>query len=251
MQEPLPNRASTVIVGGGIQGIASAFNLACLGQTGILVLDTGYWQGGASGRNGTLIRGGFGSEAWTELFHFSNQCWLELSKTLGHNMMFSRRGYSMVAETEKTADMLSENMALYARIGVKADLLSGRRMAEHLPAIRHESVTNCVHLQDGGVAPHHTAMKAFCAACREKGVDIRYRSKVTGIGSTNGRDSAVLVGDQRISAETVLIAAGGFNNAVAEMAGVSLPGHSMRIKAMALEPIRPLIGPGLALIDSK
>ena len=57
----LPNRCTVLIVGGGIQGLSLAFSLAERGVKGILVLDAGYWQGGASGRNGTLIRGAFSS----------------------------------------------------------------------------------------------------------------------------------------------------------------------------------------------
>lgn len=246
----LPSQASVVIVGGGIQGLACAFNLARNGRKGVLVLDAGYWQGGASGRNGTLIRGGFGSQAWIELFEFSTRCWQDLSRTLGHNTMFSRRGYTMVAETERTAGVLNDTIRLHHHYGVKAELLSGAGVRRVLPAIRHDKVLNAIHLADGGVAPHHAGMKAFHAACLEAGVDVRYRTRVTGIETQNGRAAAVLVGDHRIAAETIVVAAGGFNLTVAEMAGVTVPGHSMRIEAMALEPIRPLIGPGIALIDS-
>ena len=34
---------------------------------------------------------------------------------------------------------------------------------------------------------------------------------------------------------------------MADLIGVPLDGYSMRIEAMALEPIRPLIGPAIAL----
>src|ERR1700689_3539114 len=98
-----PLRVNVLIVGGGIQGLSVAYNLARLGERNVVVLDAGYFQGGASGRNGTLIRGGFMSDAWTGLFALANRRWIELSKRLQRNVIFSRRAYLMVAEKPETA----------------------------------------------------------------------------------------------------------------------------------------------------
>src|SRR5580704_3020725 len=103
MATQLPSSADIVIAGGGIQGLALAYNLSELGAGRIIVVDAGYFQGGASGRNGTLVRGGFMSDAWTALFALANRRWIELSKRLERNVMYSRRGYLMVAEKPQTA----------------------------------------------------------------------------------------------------------------------------------------------------
>lgn len=250
MTTALPAKVGVVIVGGGIQGLACAFNLTEFGMRSILVLDAGYFQGGASGRNGTLIRGGFGTPEWTRLFHFSNQEWARLSRKLGHNAMFSRRGYTMIGETDRTASMLEQAAATHRLCGVRSYPLDRARLARELPAIATNQVKAALHLPDGGVAPHHASMKALLSACRDRGVDVRYRTAVTGFEAGAGRATGVRVGDHRIEADATVVAAGGHNLIVAEMAGVSLAGHSMRIEAMALEPTRPMIRPALALIDS-
>jgi sarcosine oxidase subunit beta len=250
MNQLLPRRAAVVIVGGGIHGLSCAFNLAENGVRDVLVLDAGYWQGGASGRNGSLIRGGFGTPEWTRFFAYSNNEWANLSRRLGHNVMFSRRGYTMIAETDQTAAMFDAALDVHRRCGVRSELLSGKRLQAHLPAIDHRRVTAALTLRDGGVAPHHAAMKGYLAACIERGVRVHYRMPVTGFERTGRRISAVQSGDHRIEADSVVIAAGAHNTIVAKMAGVALAGYGMRIEAMALEPIRPLIRPALALIDS-
>ncbi len=247
---PLPKKASVVIVGGGIQGLACAFYLTTFGVRDILVLDAGYWQGGASGRNGTLIRAGFGGRAWTELFLLSVNEWRTLSRKLGENVMFTERGYTMVAEKPETAAVLEEAVKLHRELGIESFLVPGADVNSVLPAINARKVRLALHQPRGGVAPHHAAMKGFRAACERLGVDLRYRTAVTGFERTNGRLSAVLVGDRRIEAGATVIAAGGQNLEMAAKIGVPLDGYPMRLEAMALEPTRPLFMPAVALIDS-
>ena len=51
-REKLLEKADVVIIGGGIMGLALAWNLAAQGGQKILVLERGYLCEGASGRNG-------------------------------------------------------------------------------------------------------------------------------------------------------------------------------------------------------
>ncbi len=250
MNKPLPKRASVVVIGGGIQGLSVAFNLIEQGQRDVVVLDAGYWQGGASGRNGTLIRPGFASEAWTELFVLTVKEWESWSKRLGENVMFTQRGYSVVSETEKSEAMLLEGLKVQKSLGVNSWMLSRREIDDLLPAINKSRVRAVQHQPEGGVAPHHAVMKALLAFCQRNGVDARYRTAITGLERTGARVSAVLVGDHRIEADCVVSCAGPNNPDIAAMAAVPLNGFGMRIEAMALEPTRPLIKPAIALIDS-
>jgi sarcosine oxidase subunit beta len=245
----LPTKTNVLIVGGGIQGLSCAFNLAEAGIREVVVLDAGYWQGGASGRNGTLIRAGFLTPEWTRLFHASYEEWRGLSKRLRHNVMFSPRSYTVIAERDATAAMFEDALPVHREVGVRSAILGRRALEEHLPAIAHDRVKAALRLFDGGVAPHHAVMKGYLAACRERGVAVHYRRAVTGFEKTGGRVSAALVGHHRIVADTFVVAAGACNTALAAQMGVSLAGYPMRIEAMALEPMRPLIGPAVSLQD--
>jgi len=247
---PLPARAAVVIIGGGIQGLSCAFNLIEHGQRNIVVLDAGYWQGGASGRNGTLIRPGFASVAWTELFALSVREWQSWSQRLGGNIMFTPRGYSVVAERAASQAMLEAALAVQRQLGVTSRMLSAREIRRLLPALNMTQVRAVQHQPDGGVAPHHAVMKGLLAFCQRHGVAVYYRRPVTQLETRNGRIAAVWVGDHSITADCVLCCAGAHNPDLARLAGVTLDGFGMRIEAMALEPTRPLIKPAVALIDS-
>jgi len=250
LPQRLPARAAIVIIGGGIQGLSCAFNLFERGWRDLVVLDAGYWQGGASGRNGTLIRPGFASEAWTELFALSVREWQSWSRRLGAKILYTPRGYSIVAEREQSQAMLEAALVVQRQCGVRSRMLARSEIRRLLPALNALQVCAVQHQPDGGVAPHHAVMKGLLAFCQRHGIEVRYRTQITGLEHSNGRVSAVLVNDRKIAADCVLCCAGPHNPDLARMAGVGLDGFGMRIEAMALEPTRPLIRPAVALIDS-
>ncbi len=242
-------KASVVIVGGGYHGLSLAFNLAHRGVRDIVVVDAGYFQGGASGRNGTLVRGGFSSPEWSRFFDYSLQLWIGLSRLLGHNAMFTRRGYTIVAERDASAAMLDRALLTHRQVGVRSTSLDAAGIRRVLPAADQRRIKRAIYFDNGGVAPHHAAMKAYLAACRERGVTVRYGARVTAIEREGGRASGVVLNDERIAADAVAIAAGAHNPDVARLAGVELEGDGMRLEAIALEPMRRVIDPGVALID--
>ena len=246
----LPRRAAVAIIGGGIQGLSLAFNLAALGERDVIVLDAGYFQGGASGRNGTLIRGGFMSDAWTALFSLANRRWLELSKRLRHNVMFSRRGYLLLAQRPETAANFDLALATHARHGVASRRVSRRELGKIAPALDAARIEDAIYFEDGGTAPHHAAMHAYLQACLEADVRVEYQAPVIRIERTVAGASAVIGRDFEIEVSSVVLATGGFTNAVARAADLELPGFPLRLEAMALEPVRPLIRPAMAFIDS-
>ena len=163
-------KASVAIIGGGMQGLMLAFCLAERGMKDVAVFDAGYWQGGASGRNGTMVRGGFSSPEWTRFFGHSHRLWLGLSRRLGHNVMYTRRGYAILAESDRTAAVIEESLQIQRDCGVASHPLSQDELARRIPIIAHARVRSAMIFEDGGTAPHHAVMKGLRAACEERGV---------------------------------------------------------------------------------
>jgi sarcosine oxidase, subunit beta len=245
----LPAKAKVVIIGGGIQGLSIAYNLAGLGERDVLVLDAGYFQGGASGRNGTLIRGGFMSDAWTGLFALSNRRWIELSKRLNRNVMFSRRGYLMVAEKPQTASGFEEALSMHAKHDVQSKRVSSKELHKIAPALNRSVALEAIYLPEGGVSPHHAAMQGYLEACHELGVRVHYGMPVTHIAARGSRIEGVVASGCDIRADHLVIAAGAASVAVAQLARAELPGFPMRIECMALDPTRSILRPAIAFID--
>ena len=238
-----------VVIGGGVHGLGTAFNLARLGFRQVRVLDAGYFQGGASGRNGTLVRGGFASREWTQLFAFSNHRWIALSKRLGQNVMYTRRSYLIVAQSEKTQRLIEAAVPLHREFGLRSEVVDPRALQRLAPCMDVATVRSAVQLQDGGVAPHHAVMKGYLAAARALGVTVEYGRAVTAIEQDGRRVRAVVAGGERLPADLVVLAAGAQSAAVAALAGIAIEAFPQRIEALALEPVRPILRPAIALPD--
>ena len=242
-------KAEIAIIGGGIQGLMLAFCLAERGQGGIVVLDAGYWQGGASGRNGTLVRPGFASREWTGLFNHSHRQWLGLSRRLGHNVMFSCRGYVVIAESERTAAACEQMLRTGREHGVDVRALPADEFRRRVPSLNHARVKSAIVFDAGGTAPHHATMKGLRAACQERGVVLRYQTQVTGVEREGDRIATLLLGEERLATNLTVIAAGTHSPNIARMAGLELEGRPWRLEACAIEPTRAAIGPALAMLD--
>jgi sarcosine oxidase subunit beta len=145
--------------------------------------------------------------------------------------------------------MFERALPVHRSIDVRSAILSQRQLAQHLPALDAKKVTAALQLFDGGVAPHHAVMKAYLAAARSLGVQVHFRSPITGFERSGGKVASAIVNGKRIDFDTLVVAAGSQNLDLANLLDVQLAGYPMRIEAMALEPMRPFIGPALSLQD--
>jgi len=89
----VPDRADVVVIGGGIMGLATAWNLAQI-QPGksIVVLDKTYLCGGASGRNGGGVRAQWSSETNIRLMKRSIELCSDFATKMRINVWFRRGG---------------------------------------------------------------------------------------------------------------------------------------------------------------
>ena len=87
-----------VIIGGGGQGLATAYYLAKEhGIRRVAVLEKGWIGGGNTGRNTTIIRSNYLMAESAALYDHAVKLWEGLAQELNYNVMFSPRGVMMLA----------------------------------------------------------------------------------------------------------------------------------------------------------
>ena len=138
--------------------------------------------------------------------------------------VFNRVGSVRIASSGDTFNDLRRAVSRAAALGLEAELIGPGEVLEKLPHASPESLHGGVWMADDGYVDPHIATHAVADAARELGVQIRIRTRVTGIEL--GRDhevKAVLTADGRIEADHVIDAAGVWAPQLAEMVGARLP----------------------------
>ncbi|MEA2558494.1 MAG: sarcosine oxidase, subunit beta, partial [Actinomycetota bacterium] len=79
-----------VIIGGGVNGLSLAYNLAANhGIKNVAVFERAYIGGGGSGRNTQVVRANYNTPETVPLYKASLEIWQTLSQRLDFNIMFT------------------------------------------------------------------------------------------------------------------------------------------------------------------
>ena len=115
-----PKTANVVIVGGGISGVAIAWNLAKKGVRDIVVLEKKTVCSGATGRCGAGIRMQWGAEQNCLLAKMSVEFFENANEILEYDrdVEFDQGGYLIVAGNEKENELFKKNIALQNSLGI-------------------------------------------------------------------------------------------------------------------------------------
>ncbi len=128
---PVPATADAVIIGGGINGLCTAYELAKLGVKRIVVLEKHYIgsrhapaaAAAASAPSGPPRR----TSGWPRR---SVRMYENMSAELGYQVFFRQGGYLMVTEQEEHLPAMKDAVALQNRCGVPTEFLRAARVPE-------------------------------------------------------------------------------------------------------------------------
>ncbi|HYG68612.1 MAG TPA: FAD-dependent oxidoreductase, partial [Anaeromyxobacteraceae bacterium] len=130
---PLPERADVVIIGGGIMGLSTAYELTRRGIKDVLVLEQGYLTSGASGRNGGGIRAQWTTPTMIRLAKRSLELCNRFAVDMGINVWFRRGGYLFLAPTKAQAERIAINAKIHEREGLRTRILTPAESLEVVP----------------------------------------------------------------------------------------------------------------------
>lgn len=243
--EKMIKTADVVIIGGGISGVAIAYNLAKKGVRNVAVIEKGYLASGSTGRCGAGIRQQWGTEMNCKIAKFACELFENANEELEYDgdIEFKQGGYLMISSTEKEHEQFKKNVELQNSLGIPSRLLNLEEAKEIVPFLNTDGLISATFCQkDGHLNPFHTT-EAFARAAERLGVKIYKFTEVTDIVIENGKVKGVKTTKGDISTNTVVNGAGGYSQAIGKMAGIELPVYSERHQILVTEAIEQVLGP--------
>ena len=244
--EPKP-AYDVVIIGGGGQGLATAYYLAKkYGIRNVAVLEKGWLGGGNTGRNTTVVRSNYFYPESTRFFNHSLNLYEGLTHELNYNLMLSQMGILTLAHSRHEMDMLRRWATSIQVQGVDSELLSREQIGKEVPAINlspdaRYPIVGGFTQRRGGVARHDAVAWGYARSADHLGVDIIQNCEVLGIKVVNGSVKGVDTTKGFIATGKVGAAVAGHSSVIGAMVGLKLPIVSQTLQAMVSEPVKPLL----------
>ena len=238
----MKDRADVVIIGGGVTGCGTAYNLAKKGVTDVIVLEKEFLCSGASGRCGGGIRQQFTTEANIKLAMESVRIFEGLSEELDTDIEYDQGGY-LIITYEDEVDQFKENVKLQNRLGLKSKFITPEEAREIVPHLNIEPIAGATFCQTDGHANPFKVVHGYAEKARDLGVSVEKFCEVKSIETDGEKIKAVKTNKGSIKTDTVVNAAGSYSRDIASMVGVELPNKPYRHEILVTEPIEHVLDP--------
>ncbi len=206
------------VIGGGVAGIASAWQAAALGASTVTVFE----KGSISGESSALSAGIFNRQT----FHpkdlafrvESGRMFDELEKTT--DFRITRCGYMRLARTQKQWDQVHDTVA--SGHYPTTELISPQRVAELVPGMRVGDVLGAMYGAEDGYMDGPELCNAMLQQGRIKGV--QFRPGVDVIGGRSDLAGVTLdTSEGEFSTDVVINAAGSWLSDMGDRLGAPVP----------------------------
>ncbi len=248
MKKDLPEKAHVVIIGGGIIGASIAWNLGKMGIDNVVLLEKGQAGEGSTGKCAGGIRVQFSTEININFSIYSMKFFDSFQNTMGVDPEFHRIGYLFLASKGAQWKTLEANARLLESKGRNIELFTSADIKTRWPFINTKDIVGGSFTPGDGYAGPYEVLSGYINGARKNGVKIFEGIEVTGIESSGGRVTGVVLADgRRINSSWIVNAAGPYASGVASMLGLKLPVMPLRRQLFftdvfdALPPEFPLI----------
>jgi sarcosine oxidase subunit beta len=233
----LPKEADVVIIGGGVNGLSTAYHLAKRGCTDIIVLEkeealatqtTGLSAGG--------IRQQFSTAVNILMAKYSVEVLEHFEEITGQDPSFRQVGYLFLLSQPENERLFRHSVDLQHQLGVPTEWLSPSETAARWPFLAVDDLLAATYHQRDGYADPYAVANGFAAAARRLGARIFLRTEVQNVVVRGGAVQGVVTNNGAISTAAVVNTSGPWAHDVAKMAGVDLPAHPYRRQIFITAP---------------
>src|SRR3954451_19931858 len=183
----LPRSAAVVVIGGGVNGLSTAFQLARRGVSDVVVLERRQLGAGATGKSGALVRCHYANVAEARLTFESLKIFRNWDGEVGAGSPnFRPVGFIQVVSPEHE-ERLRQNVADQQAIGIETQLVDRQDLCDIEPFLYTDDLTLAAYEPDSGYADPNATLHGFARAARDLAARIFEQLPATAVLTENGR----------------------------------------------------------------
>ncbi len=220
---PMVESCDAVIIGAGVIGCSTAYHLARLGITDVVVLEQEEVGSGSSGKSAAMLSIHSCDDDWSlRLVRYSCARYMQFEDEVGVPCGFRRTGWLSIADRSGAPEM-ERKIRLLQRHRVPVEVLSPDDIRRYYPEMRVDDLAAGAYTPDDGTLDPHSIMWGYLRRAREMGVRLLRGVRATGLRLRRGRVEGVETDRGFLSTRTVINAAGPWAPEVGRWAGVEIP----------------------------
>ncbi|SFR42461.1 Glycine/D-amino acid oxidase [Yoonia tamlensis] len=232
---PPPAKADVVVIGGGIIGVMTAWEIAKQGQS-VVVLEKGRIAAEQSSRNWGWVRVQGRDAAEIPIMQEAAQMWHEMNTLIGADIGLRQGGVSFLAKTKSDLDRYASWIPDAKAHGIDTRVVTKSGLADVLPRAQGDWAGALWTPGDLRAEPW-TAVPAIARAATADGVTFVENCAARLLDLAAGRIAGVVTEQGLIKTSAVVVAGGAWSSLFLRRHGINIPQLSVRATVAATEPV--------------
>ena len=233
----LPKTARVVIIGGGIIGCSTAYHLAKMGCSEVVLLEKHQLTSGSTFHAAGLVGQLRTNANITQLLGYSVELYKTLEQETGLSTGWKMNGgLRLACNPERWIEVKRQATTAHS-FGLEMHLLTPAEALELWPVMDISDLVGAAFLPTDGQANPSDITQSLASGARRGGVQICENVEVTGFEFDGDTIRAVETDTGSIRCERVVICAGQWSQQLGRLAGINIPLVSVQHQYLVTEAI--------------
>lgn len=237
MSRELPTRAGVVVIGGGVVGLACAYELARGGVRDVVLLERDSLGAGSTCKAAGGVRAQFSDSLNIALGARSLETFENFESRFGTPIDLHQVGYLFLLDTPERVAEFERSCALQRAVGLDSRVIDVAEAQRLSPYIDTDGLLAAAWTPRDGHCTPEAVVLGYAGAARRAGVTIVTACEVTGIDVDGADITGVRTERGTAATDAVVCAAGAWSARIGELVGVDLPVTPVRRQILISEPI--------------
>jgi sarcosine oxidase subunit beta len=225
--------ADIVIIGGGVIGCSTAYNLANQGAKNVVLLEKGDICSGGTSKSCAITRSHYTIEANMHHAVESIKIFENFDQIIGGDPNFQRSGY-IILGSEEIRTKMETVFKMQNKYGIDTQVLTPTEAKECHPLMQFDDVDVIGYESRTGYCDPYMTTTSYVKRAKDLGVQFFTKTLVTGI-QRKGNIKTVHTQNGSFETEKIIMIAGPWTKNLGHMVGVNFPFTITKHKVLTLK----------------